>query len=117
RPNTPVQQKIPSHLDFMTAADRETITAPKIAYVLDEQAKPRHGSARLDRATGELIYAPNPGFIGEDEFKYYTVDENNPELGVDNVVKVQVEPIRIQKHVTADRSKSREVDLVFVINN
>src|SRR6185503_16486162 len=28
-----------------------------------------------------------------------------------------VEPIRIPKHIAVDRSRSREVDLVFVINN
>lgn len=117
RPNTPVAQKIPSHQDFMPPAAREGITDPRVAYVLDDQAKPQHGSARLDRVTGELSYAPNPGFIGQDRFKYYTVDENNPELGVENVVTIEVEPIRIPKQVTADRSRSREVDLVFVINN
>lgn len=117
RPNTPITKKIPNHQDFMSAADRDTITDPKIAYVLDDQAKPQNGSARLDRTTGELTYAPHPGFIGEDLVRYYTVDENNPELGVDNVVQIQVEPIRIRKEVTADRSRSREVDLVFVINN
>ncbi len=117
RPNTPVTTKIPSHQDFMSPEDRESINDPKVAYLLDDQTKPRNGSARLDRATGELIYAPNPGFIGEDRFKYYTFDENNPELGVDNVVSVGVEPIRIPKQVTVDRSRNREVDLVFVINN
>ncbi len=117
RPNSPITQKVPNHEDFMSPAERENITDPKIAYVLDDKAKPQNGSARLDRATGELTYAPNPGFIGEDHFKYYTVDENHPELGVDNVVTVQVEPIRITKHMLVDRSKSREVDLVFVINN
>ena len=32
----------------------QTITDPKIAYVLDDQAKPQNGSAKLDRATGEV---------------------------------------------------------------
>jgi len=117
RPNTPVAQKLPSHADFMAPEDRATITDPAISYVLDDKARPQNGSARLDRATGQLTYAPNPGFIGEDRFKYYTVDENNPHLGVDNVVTIHVEPIRNVKHVTVDRSRSREVDLVFVINN
>ncbi|MDB6127839.1 MAG: hypothetical protein JWM35_1735 [Verrucomicrobia bacterium] len=117
RPNTPVTQKVPSHEDFMTALDRVGIAEPKVAYVLDDQAKPQNGTASLDRATGNLTYAPNPGFIGEDRFKYYTVDENNPHLGVENAVAVTVEPIRHVKHVTVDRSRSREVDLVFVINN
>jgi hypothetical protein len=117
RPNTPITKKIPSHADFMSQADRDSITDPKIVYVLDDKAKPQNGSARLDRTTGELTYAPHPGFIGEDRFTYYTVDENHPELGVDNVVMIQVEPIRVAKQVTADRSRSREVDLVFVINN
>jgi len=117
RPNTPVAQKIPSHDDFMSAPDRIGIVNPKISYVLDDKAKPRHGTAKLDRATGQLTYAPNPGFIGEDRFKYYTVDENNPHLGVENDIVVQVEPLRTLKHMAVDRSRSREVDLVFVINN
>ena len=117
RPNTPVTSKLPNHEEFMTPADRAVIANPKVAYLIDEKAKPQNGTARLDRDTGQLNYAPNPGFIGEDRFKYYTKDDNNPQLGVENVVSVTVEPIRIAKHVTADRSRSREVDLVFVINN
>jgi hypothetical protein len=117
RPNTPITHKVPSHEDFMGSADRTAIVNPKVAYQLDDKAKPQNGTATLDRATGQLSYAPNPGFIGEDRFKYYTVDENNPQLGVENVVSVTVEPIRHLKHVTVDRSRSREVDLVFVINN
>lgn len=117
RPNTPVTQTVPSHEDFMAPGDRIGLEKSKVAYMLDEQARPQHGTAKLDRATGQLTYAPNPGFIGEDRFKYYTVDENNPQLGVENVIAVNVEPIRKLKHITADRSRSREVDLVFVINN
>lgn len=117
RPNTPVTHKVPSHEDFMSPGDRISISDPKVSYVLDDQAKPQNGTAKLDRATGQLTYAPNPGFIGEDRFSYYTVDENNPHLGAENVVSVNIEPIRHAKHVTADRSRSREVDLVFVINN
>jgi hypothetical protein len=117
RPNTSVTQKIPSHEDFMSEADRASIASPKVAYALDDKARPQHGTAKLDRSTGQLTYAPNPGFIGEDRFTYYTFDENNTQLGVDNVVVVSVEPIRDIKQITADRSKSREVDLVFVINN
>jgi hypothetical protein len=117
RPNQPVAQKLPSHADFMSEADRTSITDPKIAFLLDDKAKPKNGTARLDRATGQLTYSPNPGFIGEETFKYYTVDENNPHLGVENVVSVAVEPIRHEKRIAADRSRSREVDLVFVINN
>ncbi len=117
RPNQPVTQKLPNHQDFMTAADRASVNNAKIAYALDEKAKPQNGTAKLDSATGQLIYAPNPGFIGEDRFKYYTVDQNNPELGVENTISINVEPVRVPKHVTADRSRSREVDLVFVINN
>lgn len=117
RPNTAVTRKVPSHEDFMQAADRASIANPKVAYLLDDQARPRHGTARLDRATGELTYAPDPGFIGEDRFNYYTVDENNAALGLDNVVVVTVEPIRDPKRISVDRSRSREVDLVFVINN
>jgi len=117
RPNTPVMHRVPSHEDFMTPADRVGISEPKVAYLLDDKAKPQNGTAKLDRATGQLTYAPNPGFIGEDRFKYYTIDEANPHLGVESVVSVNVEPIRNMKHITADRSRSREVDLVFVINN
>ena len=117
RPNTPATQKIPSHEDFMAMADRIGLAEPKVSYLLDEKAKPQNGTAKLDRATGQLTYAPNPGFIGEDRFKYYTMDENNPHLGVENFISVHVEPIRNEKHVTVDRSRSREVDLVFVINN
>ena len=117
RPNSPVTQKVPNHQDFMNAADKAVLVAPKVAYVLDDKAKPQNGAARLDRVTGELTYAPNPGFIGEDRFKYYTVDENNPALGLENSVTVEVVPIRNLKQVTVDRSRSREVDLVFVINN
>ncbi|OYU98464.1 MAG: hypothetical protein CFE26_27545, partial [Verrucomicrobiales bacterium VVV1] len=71
----------------------------------------------LDRTTGHLTYAPSPGFIGEDRFKYYTIDENNPALGLENTVTVGVVPIRDLKQIAVDRSRSREVDLVFVINN
>ena len=117
RPNTPVTHKLPSHEDFMSPADRIGTADPKVSYVLDDQAKPQNGTAKLDRATGQLSYAPNPGFIGEERFRYYTVDENNPHLGVENVVSINVEPIRNAKHMAVDRSRSREVDLVFVINN
>lgn len=117
RPNTPITHKVPSHEDFMTPADRVGIAESKISYLLDEKAKPQNGTARLDRASGQLTYAPNPGFIGQDLFKYYTVDENNAHLGAENVVTVNVEPIRNLKRMSVDRSRSREVDLVFVINN
>lgn len=117
RPNTPVSQKVPSHEDFMLPGDRVGIEEPKVSYLLDDQAKPQNGTAKLDQTTGQLTYAPNPGFIGEDRFKYYTIDENNAHLGVENVVSINVEPIRRVKHMTVDRSRSREVDLVFVINN
>jgi hypothetical protein len=117
RPNTPITHKVPSHEDFMAPADRISISDPKVAYLLDDKAKPQNGTATLDRVTGQLTYAPNPGFIGEDHFSYYTMDENNPELGAENVVSINVEPIRHVKHISVDRSRSREVDLVFVINN
>jgi hypothetical protein len=117
RPNTAVTHKLPSHEDFMKEADRASIANRKVAFALDNEARPEHGTARLDRVTGQLTYAPNPGFIGEDRFNYYTSDENNPSLGVENVVVVNVEPLRDPRHITVDRSKSREVDLVFVINN
>ena len=117
RPNTSVSQKIPSHEEFMLAADRAGISDPKVAYVLDEKAKAKNGTAKLDRTTGVLSYAPNPGFIGEDQFKYYTFDENNSHLGAENTVSVNVEPIRELRKMSVDRSRSREVDLVFVINN
>ncbi|MFM1852602.1 MAG: hypothetical protein RIS54_2286 [Verrucomicrobiota bacterium] len=117
RPNTPVAQKLPSHEDFITLNDRIGLNPPKVSYVLDDAGKPAHGTARLDRITGELTYSPNPGYIGSDSFKYYTVDEANPQLGVENRVNVAIEPIRHLKHLTADRSSSRQVDLVFVINN
>ena len=117
RPNWPITQKIPSHEDFMAPEARASIANPKIAYMLDEKKKPQNGTAKLDRATGQLNYAPNPGFIGEDRFGYYTFDENNQQYGVENIVKVKIEPIRTVQHIAIDRSKSREVDLVFVINN
>ncbi len=90
RPKTPVVQKIPSHQDFMREADRIAVANPKIVFVLDEKARPQHGTAKLDPRTGELRYSPNPGFIGEDRFRYYTTDENNPALGVDNTVTATV---------------------------
>ncbi|MDP2138954.1 MAG: hypothetical protein Q8J74_13975 [Candidatus Didemnitutus sp.] len=117
RPNVSVTQKIPSHEDFMDAAGRLSISNSKVIYVLDDKAEPRNGTARLDPRTGLLTYAPHPDFIGEDRISYYTFDENNTQLGVENVVVVSVEPIRDPKRITADRSRSREVDLVFVINN
>jgi len=117
RPNILVSQKVPSHEDFMAPVDRIGIAEPKVAYLLDDKAQPKNGTARLDRTTGRLTYAPNPGFIGEDRFKYYTIDENNEQLGVENVVTVTVEPIRTIKQMAVDRTRSREVDLVFVINN
>lgn len=117
RPNTPVTQKLPSHEDFMAPADHIGTVAPKVSYQLDDKIKAKSGTAKLDRTTGQLTYSPNPGFIGEDRFKYYTEDENNPALGVENFVTVNVEPVRNAKHVAVDRSRSREVDLVFVINN
>ncbi|MBL9188872.1 MAG: hypothetical protein JNK23_15420 [Opitutaceae bacterium] len=118
RPNTPLVHKLPSHEDFMAAPDRAGLpAAPKVAFLLDDKARPQSGTAKLDRATGQLTYAPNPGFIGEERFRYYTVDENNPHLGVENSVSIVVEPIRNAKRIAVDRSRSREVDLVFVINN
>jgi hypothetical protein len=117
RPNRPITHKLPSHEDFMSPADRIGMADPKISYLLDEKAKPQNGTAKLDRNTGQLTYAPNPGFIGEESFKYYTIDEKNTHLGVENVITIDVEPIRTVKHMAVDRSRSREVDLVFVINN
>jgi hypothetical protein len=117
RPNVSVTHKIPSHEDFMPEADRAAITNPKVAYALVDESKPKHGTAQLGRNTGQLTYAPDPDFIGEDRFHYYSFDENNAQLGVENVVIVSVEPIRDRKHLAVDRSRSREVDLVFVINN
>jgi hypothetical protein len=117
RPNWPITQKLSSHEDFMTPEARAAIANAKVAYMLDEKKKPQNGTAKLDRATGQLTYAPNPGFIGDDRFGYYTFDENNQQYGVENIVKVKVEPIRTVQHIAVDRSKSREVDLVFVINN
>jgi len=108
RPNTPVAQKVPSHEDFMSLSDRTLTVNPKVAYVLDDKIKSQNGTAKLDRVTGQLTYAPNPGFIGEDRFKYYTFDENNSSLGVENSVTVTVEPIRTVKHIAVDRSRSRE---------
>jgi hypothetical protein len=101
----------------MTPEARAGVANPKIAYVLDEKKKPQNGTAKLDRATGQLTYAPNPGFIGEDRFGYYTFDEHNQQFGVDNIIKIKVEPVRTVQHIAIDRSRSREVDLVFVINN
>lgn len=117
RPNVTVTRKVPSHEDFVPAADRAATASQKVAYALVDEAKPQHGSARLDRATGQLTYAPDPGFIGQDRFHYYTFDESNPQLGMENLVVVTVEPIRDAKRLVADRTKSRQVDLVFVINN
>ncbi len=117
RPNTPVARKLPSHEDFMSAVDLAGVANSRIAYQLDPQSKPRHGTARLDRTTGQFTYAPNPGFIGEDRVRYYTVDEANPHLGAENEVVITVEPVRQPRRLLADRSRSRDVDLVFVINN
>ncbi len=117
RPNWPITHKIASHEDFMTPEARAAITNPKIAYMLDEKAKSQNGTAKLDRVTGILSYAPNPGFVGEDKFGYYTFDEHNQQFGVENVILVTVEPLRTAQHIAVDRSRSREVDLVFVINN
>src|SRR5690606_25427523 len=110
-------QKVPSHEDFMLPGDRVGIEEPKVSYLLDDQAKPQNGTAKLDQTTGQLTYAPNPGFIGEDRFKYYTIDGTTGHICVENDVVINVEPIRRVKHMTVDRSRSREVDLVFVINN
>lgn len=117
RPNTPVTRKLPSHLDFMSTAEAASAVGARIAYRLDERAKPRNGTARLDGTTGLLTYAPNPGFIGEDRLRYYTLDEQQAHLGVENEVVIVVEPLRVARRLEVDRSRSREVDLVFVINN
>lgn len=117
KPNQAVTKQVPSHEDFIPAAERAAIANRKVVFSLVDEAKPQHGTARLDRATGELTYAPDPGFIGQDRFHYYTADENNPQFGMENLVVVTVEPIREAKHLIADRTKSRQVDLVFVINN
>ena len=58
RPNQPVTQKLPSHEDFMSPNDRVTLSPPKIVYHLDDKARPKNGSAKLDPATGQLTYAP-----------------------------------------------------------
>lgn len=117
RPNTPITHQVPSHESFMRPEDRQSVTDPKIVYALDDAEAARHGTAKIDRDTGKLTYAPNPGFIGEDEFIYYTFDENNPQFGVENSITVTVEPIRRQKQMMVDRSNRREIDLIFVINN
>ncbi len=117
RPNMSVTRQLPSHADFLPADARAALADPRVAYALTEETRAQHGTARLDRATGQLVYNPNPGFIGEDRFNYYTFDENNPAVGMENAVIVTVEPIREPKHIAVDRAKSREVDLVFVINN
>ena len=49
RPNTALTQKVPSHEDFMKEADRASITNAKVAYALDENTKPQHGTAQVDR--------------------------------------------------------------------
>jgi hypothetical protein len=117
RPNTPVARPLPSHLDFMAAPAKNSAAGSRVVYRLDDRAKPRHGTVRLEPATGLLTYAPDPGFIGEDRLGYYTVDENQPHLGVENQVVVMVEPIRNQRRLEVDRARSREIDVVFVINN
>lgn len=117
RPNTPVERNLPSHADFMSATDLAGVVNSRITFELDAQAKPRSGTARLDRTTGRFTYAPNPGFIGKDRVRYYTVDEANPHLGVENEVVITVEPVRQPRRLLVDRSRSREVDLIFVINN
>jgi hypothetical protein len=117
RPNTPVTGKLPSHAEFMSAADLAGVANPRIAYQLDEQAKPRHGTARLDPTSGQLVYAPDPGFIGQDRLGFYTVDRNNPHLGAGNEVVILVEPVRNPRRLEVDRSRGRPVDLVFVVNN
>jgi len=117
RPNTPITAKLPGHAESMSPADLAGAAEPRIAYRLDAQAKPRHGMARLDPESGQLTYAPDPGYIGEDRLGYYTVDENNPHLGAANEVVIVVEPIRHSRRLEVDRSRGRPVDLVFVINN
>ncbi|GAB5561996.1 MAG: hypothetical protein SynsKO_36430 [Synoicihabitans sp.] len=117
RPNKPIKHKVPNHENFMRPEDRANLTDPKVAYVLDDVTTAKNGTAKLDRATGMLTYSPNPGFIGQEQIDYYTFDENNPQFGVENSITITVEPIRRYKQITADRSKSREIDLVFVINN
>jgi hypothetical protein len=117
RPNTPITRKVPSHADFMSGAEAASAAGGKIVYRLDERAKPSHGTARLDATSGLLTYAPNPGFIGEDRLRYYTLDEQQAHLGVENEVVILVEPLRMTRRLVVDRARSREVDLVFVINN
>lgn len=117
RPNTPVSAKLPGHAESLSPADLAGAAEPRIAYRLDAQAKPRHGTARLDPASGQLTYAPDPGYIGEDRLGYYTVDENNPHLGAANEVVIVVEPVRNPRRLEVDRSRGRPVDLIFVINN
>ena len=117
RPNTPVSARLPGHAESLSPADLAGAAEPRIAYRLDAQAKPRHGTARLDPASGQLTYAPDPGYIGEDRLGYYTVDENNPHLGAANEVVIVVEPVRNPRRLEVDRSRGRPVDLVFVINN
>jgi hypothetical protein len=117
RPNTAITEKVPNHEDFMRPEDLQNMNESSIVYALDDEKTAQHGSAKLDRTTGQLSYAPNPGFIGQDTFEYYTFDENNPQFGVENSIVITVEPIRRYKEVLADRSSSREIDLVFVINN
>ena len=117
RPNTPVSARLPGHAESLSPADLAGAAEPRIAYRLDAQAKPRHGTARLDPASGQLTYAPDPGYIGEDRLGYYTVDENNPHLGAANEVVIVVDPVRNPRRLEVDRSRGRPVDLVFVINN
>ena len=52
---------------------------------------PAHGSVKLVSATGELVYTPNPGFVGDDLFRYTVNDNQGHESNVATVV-VSVQP-------------------------
>ncbi|QXP58519.1 Ig-like domain-containing protein [Olleya sp. HaHaR_3_96] len=79
---TPITITVISN-DFDPDGDTITVT---------NTTTPDNGTVTVDPITGEIIYTPNDGFIGEDTFTYTICDDANPALCDTATVTVTVQP-------------------------
>lgn len=70
---------------FGNDSDADGSLVPESARII---VAPQHGDVRLDRSSGQLVYFPADGFVGEDFFEY-TIDDD---AGLtSNVARVDLE--------------------------
>jgi hypothetical protein len=91
----------------VTANDRGRIARKTVSIV---GAGPRHGRARVKRRNGKVIYTPNPGFSGQDKFKY-RVEDNRGALS--NKARVRV---TVGTPVANNDTAATAIDTPVVIN-